>query len=107
MPPARSDARTPGPRICLASKSVAHRASMNGYSPYVTFTRQEWAGLRASTSLTLTDAELVALRGLNEYVSLDEVADVYLPLSRLPNHYASAAQGLHQVTSTFPGTPPP
>jgi len=78
---------------------------MNGYSPYVTFTRQEWARLRASTPLTLTDADLVTLRGLNESVSLDEVADVYLPLSRLLNLYVAAAQGLHQVTDTFLGKP--
>ena len=78
---------------------------MNGYSPYVTFTRQEWARLRASTPLTLTDGDLVTLRGLNESVSLDEVADVYLPLSRLLNLYVAAAQGLHQVTDTFLGKP--
>ena len=49
---------------------------MNGYKPYVTFSREEWARLRATTPLTLTDHDLVTLRGLNEYVSLDEVADV-------------------------------
>jgi type I pantothenate kinase len=84
---------------------VTQRLSVNGYSPYVTFTRQEWARLRASTPLTLTDAELVTLRGLNEYVSLAEVAEVYLPLSRLLNLYVAAAQGLHHVTDTFLGKP--
>jgi type I pantothenate kinase len=84
---------------------VTQRASANGYSPYVTFSRGEWARLRASTPLTLTDEDLVALRGLNESVSLDEVADVYLPLSRLLNLYVAAAQGLHLVTDTFLGKP--
>ncbi len=78
---------------------------MNGYSPYVTFTRREWARLRATTPLTLTDEDLVTLRGINEYVSLDEVAEVYLPLSRLLNLYVAAAQGLHRVTDTFLGKP--
>jgi type I pantothenate kinase len=84
---------------------MAQRSSMNGYRPYVTFSREEWARLRATTPLTLTDHDLVTLRGLNEYVSLDEVADVYLPLSRLLNLYVAAAQGLHRVTDTFLGKP--
>ena len=77
----------------------------NGFSPYVTFERREWARLRAATPLTLTDADLVSLRGVNEYVSLEEVADVYLPLSRLLNLYVGAAQTLHKVTDTFLGKP--
>jgi type I pantothenate kinase len=77
----------------------------NGFSPYVTFERKEWARLRAATPLTLTDADLVSLRGVNEYVSLEEVADVYLPLSRLLNLYVGAAQTLHKVTDTFLGKP--
>ena len=78
---------------------------MNGYTPYATFTRTDWARLRDATPLTLTDRDLVTLRGINEYVSLDEVEDVYLPLSRLLNLYVAAAQGLHHVTDTFLGRP--
>jgi len=55
--------------------------------------------------MTLTDADLKTLRGLNEYVSLEEVAEVYLPLSRLLNLYVAAAQGLHNVTDRFLGKP--
>ena len=79
--------------------------SPNGYTPYVSFSREEWARLRASTPLTLTDRDLKALRGINEYVSLEEVAEVYLPLSRLLNLYVAAAQGLHHVTDQFLGKP--
>ena len=74
-------------------------------SPHVTFTREEWARLRAATPMTLTAEDLPRLRGLNEDISLDEVADVHLPLSRLLNLYVGAAQGLHQVTDTFLGKP--
>jgi type I pantothenate kinase len=84
---------------------VVTRAAKSGFSPYVTFQRKEWARLRAATPLTLTDEDLVALRGVNEYVSLEEVADVYLPLSRLLNLYVGAAQRLHEVTDTFLGKP--
>jgi type I pantothenate kinase len=84
---------------------LATRAASNGFSPYFTFTREEWARLRAATPLTLTDDDLVQLRGVNEYVSLDEVRDIYLPLSRLLNLYVGAAQGLHVVADLFLGKP--
>ena len=79
--------------------------SPNGYSPYVSFSREEWARLRANTPMTLTDGDLATLRGLNEYVSLQEVTEVYLALSRLLNLYVAAAQGLHHVTDLFLGKP--
>ena len=79
--------------------------SPNGYSPYVSFSREEWARLRANTPMTLTDGDLETLRGLNEYVSLQEVTEVYLALSRLLNLYVAAAQGLHHVTDLFLGKP--
>lgn len=74
-------------------------------SRYLSFTRAEWAHLRASTPLTLGEADLEALRGINEALSLDEVVEVYLPLSRLVNLYVVATQGLRQVADTFLGRP--
>lgn len=75
-------------------------------TPFVEFDRADWARLRASTPLTLTDADLETLRGINERLDLKEVAAVYLPLSRLLNLQVAAAQALHQATGTFLGTPP-
>ena len=72
---------------------------------YATLSRPEWAVLRASTPLPLTEAELEELRGEDEQVSLREVAEVYLPLSRLLNLHVTAAQALHRVTDTFLGRP--
>jgi type I pantothenate kinase len=72
-------------------------------SPYLRFSRDEWAALRADTPLTLTDADLDRIRGLVERVSLREVEEVYLPLSRLLNLYVAAVQGLYRATSTFLG----
>src|SRR5438874_13358471 len=72
---------------------------------YRTFTRAEWALLRANTPLTLTQEDLLSLRGLNESVSLDELADIYLPLSRLLNLHVRAARNLNGVTDTFLGRP--
>lgn len=77
-----------------------------GFSPFIYFSRPEWAQLRAATPMTLTSSDLDALRGINENVSLDEVADIYLPLSRLLNLYVAATQNLHQATDTFLGQLP-
>ena len=76
-------------------------------SRFVEFTRAEWARLRASTPLPLTEPQLRPLVSLNERMSLDEVADVYLPLSRLLNLYVGATQSLHQATATFIGSNSP
>jgi type I pantothenate kinase len=72
---------------------------------YQTFTRAEWAKLRANTPLTLTRDDLVSLRGINENVSLEEIAEVHLPLSRLLNLHVRAARNLNGVTDTFLGRP--
>ncbi|GIP39278.1 pantothenate kinase [Paenibacillus sp. J31TS4] len=73
------------------------------FSPYQTFSREEWAKLRDLTPLPLTEEELEQLRGINERISLEEVRDVYLPLSRLLNLYVGATQKLYQATDTFLG----
>ena len=74
---------------------------------YIPFTRDEWADLRAATPLTIREKDLAALRGINESIDLDEVAAVYLPLTRLLNLYVSATQNLHKVSATFLGTMSP
>jgi len=78
-----------------------------GISPYLTFSRQEWARLRDAAPLTLSAADLEALRGLNEPVSLADVEEVYLPLTRLLGLYVAATRGRTEATYTFLGRPPP
>ncbi len=70
---------------------------------YLTFDREMWAALRAATPLTLGEPELAKLQGINERIDIDEVAAIYLPLSRLLNLYVSATQDLHRVSATFLG----
>jgi type I pantothenate kinase len=88
---------------------VPHRSPPPGdgdpvASPWVRLARRDWAQLRSATPLTLSEADLEHLQGLNEQVSLTEVADVYLPLSRLLNLYVAATQELHRATDTFLGS---
>ena len=73
-------------------------------SPWVVLERPEWAALAPSTPLSLTEQDLTRLRGINERISLQEVAAVYLPLSRLLNLYVAATQDLHRATDTFLGS---
>ena len=72
-------------------------------STYLSFSREDWAKLRGKTPLTLGEEDLRALRGLNERLDLDDVRDVYLPMSRLLNLYVAASQKLGEVTDTFLG----
>jgi type I pantothenate kinase len=72
-------------------------------SLYNAFSRAEWSRLRADTPMTLNEEEFMQLRGHNEHVSLAEVKDIYLPLSRLLNFYVAAIQNLHTATAAFLG----
>lgn len=72
-------------------------------APYLKFTREQWEKLRCDMPLTLTEAEINQLRGQIEAVSMQEVVEIYLPLSRLLNFYVSATQSLHQATQKFLG----
>lgn len=74
-------------------------------SPYMHFDRAAWAALRDRAPLTLSKEDVAELRGLNEDLSLAEVAEVYLPLSRLLNLYVAKAQELFRVTDAFLGKP--
>ena len=76
-------------------------------SRFLEFTRAQWAKLRASTPLPLSEAQLKGLVGINEPMSLDEVEDVYLPLSRLLTLYEGAMENLHQTIATFLGSNAP
>jgi type I pantothenate kinase len=76
-----------------------------GASRFVAFSRDEWARLRDHTALTLTESDLFALRGLNEQVTLAQVEQIYLPLTRLLNMYVAATQVLRSATTHFLGNP--
>ena len=80
----------------------AHRQRPEA-TPYVDLTRAEWSALRDKTPLPLTAEEVEKLRGLGDVIDLDEVRDIYLPLSRLLNLYIGATDGLRGALNTFLG----
>jgi type I pantothenate kinase len=76
-------------------------------SPYVELGRSAWAALAESMPLPLSAAEVERLRGLGEELDLDEVAAVYLPISRLLSLYVRHAGALHRDTAAFLGARQP
>ncbi|CAL9524376.1 Pantothenate kinase [Nocardiopsis dassonvillei] len=82
---------------------MSHPTKTGVSTPYVELDREAWAALRASTPLSLTEAELSRLRGTTDPTSLDDVRDIYLPLSRLLNLYVGATQQRHAAVRGFLG----
>ena len=73
-------------------------------SRYLTFTHEDWARLAAGlTPMSLSESDLDALRGVNESVSLSEVAQVYQPIACLLNLNVASAQALRHATDELLG----
>ncbi|HCH6297869.1 TPA: type I pantothenate kinase [Vibrio parahaemolyticus] len=73
-------------------------------SPFLSFDRAEWAELRNSVPMTLSEDDLKALQGINENLTMEEVVEIYLPLSRLLNLYVQARQSRNSVLQQFLNT---
>lgn len=104
------DTRIPDDRAMLAATAASASRRVVDSLPaseasHIHFTRADWSRLRSAVPLTLDEADLVRLRGTNDPISLDEVQDVYLPLTRLINLHVNAAHGLARVTDDFLGRP--
>ncbi len=70
-------------------------------SPYIELDRAAWAALAPTTEDPLSAEEIQRLRGLGDALDLDEVQEVYLPLSRLLSLYVGAAGQLHREQESF------
>lgn len=53
--------------------------------------------------MTIVQKDLESLSGIIEELSIDEIEQIYLPMSRLLNLYVQASQELRAVSSTFLG----
>jgi type I pantothenate kinase len=85
-------------------------ASGNGErdsGPYVELDRDAWAALAEATEQPLTAEEIENVRGLGDELDLDEVRQVYLPLSRLLSLYVGSAGALHRAQEEFLKQPQP
>ncbi|TOP78963.1 type I pantothenate kinase [Vibrio parahaemolyticus] len=73
-------------------------------SPFLSFDRAEWAELRNSVPMTLSEDDLKALQGINENLTMEEAVEIYLPLSRLLNLYVQTRQSRNSVLQQFLNT---
>ncbi|OOF36707.1 type I pantothenate kinase [Rodentibacter heidelbergensis] len=75
----------------------------NQLTPFLHFNRAQWANLRKSVPLKLTEQDLKPLLGFNEDLSLEEVSTIYLPLTRLINYYIDENLRRQTVLNRFLG----
>lgn len=73
----------------------------SGTTPFVEIDRREWAALAPNAPMQLTEADVEHLRGLGDPLALREVAEVYVPLSRLLNLSVQGARGTRRAMSEF------
>ncbi len=74
---------------------------VSAFSPYMLFNREQWATLRESEPMTLTPEEVEKLKGINDELSMDEIRDIYLPLSRLLSYYVTATTSRQAAMMKF------
>ncbi|WP_235738479.1 type I pantothenate kinase [Nocardioides alcanivorans] len=74
-------------------------------SPYVELDRSAWAELATQTEQPLSAEEIERIRGLGDELDLEEIEQVYLPLSRLLSMYVESAGALHGKQQEFLAQP--
>ena len=90
--------------------AMSHGAGREGNgepTPYVELDREAWAALGARFQQPLSTDEITRLRGLGDHLDLDEVQQVYLPLSKLLSLRVEAARQLHRAQEEFLHRPQP
>ncbi len=78
-------------------------ALLSHYSPFFELDRATWSRLASTIEVPLNEEEIADLRGLGDTLDVDEVRQVYLPLSRLLNLYVNATSSLNHMTNDFLG----
>jgi type I pantothenate kinase len=84
-----------------ASPEAQDRSPDRPSSPYVELQREAWAALGATTEQPLSSEEIRRVRSLGDGLDVAEVAQVYLPVSRLLSLYVESAGGLHRAQARF------
>ena len=79
------------------------RDSFSTVSPYIELRRSQWQKLRKSMPQVLTEDDLEELRGIGEEINLEEVSEIYLPLSRLIHLRVEAHRLLNEASAIFLG----
>lgn len=62
---------------------IVANQDLNLHTLYTSHTRDAWANLGGHMSVKMTEEEVKKLEGLNDYLSLEEVETVYVPLAKV------------------------
>lgn len=71
--------------------------------PFEEFTRAEWTALAQPAETGLSSTDVASLAATGDPVSLDEVADIYVPLAQLVAAYASSQRDTRRHIDAFLG----
>ncbi len=80
---------------------MVNTADSIGYSPFRHISREEWKELNGHLSYPIADADLHRLNALNEPLTMQEIEDVYFPLSHLLQIHVGCYRQLHQNANSF------
>ena len=71
------------------------------YSPFRSFTREEWRKLEEHPMFPISDIDLTKLKGLNEPLTIEELEEVYIPMIRLLQIHITHYRRLHNELDEF------
>ena len=71
------------------------------YSPFRSFTRQEWSMLEDHPEFPIAGIDLTQLQALNEPLTVEEVEEIYIPLIRLLQIHITHYRNLHHEREEF------
>lgn len=71
------------------------------YSPFRSFTREEWSVLEDHPEFPIADIDLTQLQALNEPLTIEEMEEIYIPLIRLLQIQITHYRNLHHERDEF------
>ena len=71
------------------------------FSPFRSFTREEWSKLEEHPNFPVSDIDLSKLQALNEPLTTDEIDQIYIPLVRLLQIHITHYRRLHAERDEF------
>lgn len=87
----------------LIMSILGRREGAQWSTPFFEVERADWAELAPTTPLALDESDVNRLRGLGDPMDVDEVREVFVPLSRLLNIHIANARELRRSTTSFLG----
>ncbi len=71
------------------------------FSPFRSFSCEEWATFQSQSMLSVSDIELSKLKAMNEPLDLEEIEKIYVPMVKLLQIYISNYHKLHNERDEF------